>query len=85
MDLLLTFLNSAKCPSSTKYKKVKLNNTVVTAYNVLPPASGSKDDLTTLIINKGMEKNYFDHKKVDSADSYPILAVSGPKMIREIN
>lgn len=79
MDLLLTFLNSSKCPSSTKYKKVKLNNTVVTAYNVLPPASGSQDDLTTLIINKGMEKNYFDHRKVNSADSYPILAVSGPK------
>jgi len=79
MELLLTFLNSSKCPSSTKYKKVKLNNTVVTAYNVLPPVSGSKDDLTTLIINKGMEKNYFDHKKADPADSYPILAISGPK------
>jgi hypothetical protein len=76
-QLLGTFLNSRKCPSSTKYKKVKINNSVVSAYNLLPEISGSKDDLTTLIIKNGMEKNYFEPKKV--VDSFPILGVSGPK------
>jgi hypothetical protein len=76
-DLLGSFLNSRKCPSSQKYKKVKLNSTVISAYDVLSPPSGSKDDLTSHIIKNGMEHNYFDQAKV--TDKYPILAVAGPK------